>query len=401
MKCEQIKCGGKGNSFQVYFCLKVFLVKGFMKKISYISGSTLPSQKANAVHVMKMCHALAKLSDTGVTLHGKRGNGRSDIFEYYGLTPNFTVKRSPFGRVKLFSGIFRLLWLLKDIGLIPRNQIFYGRDALGLWLLSFSNHPTYFEAHQVPQGKMEHWLWRRLFKRPCFQGLVVISEGLKADIQKTFPELNTKILVAHDGADLIERSLKPVPEKDWRGRKRAPNIGYTGSLHKGKGIELIVKIAHLLPEMDFHVIGGSAQQIQTIRDTLNPSENIYFYGHVPHADIASYIIRFDVALAPYQSEIFIESGADIARWISPLKLFEYMAARRPIIGTDIPALGEIIQHGRNGYLAAPDDIDLWVELICRLIKSAPLAQAMGLEAEKDIQDQFSWANRAKIISEFI
>ena len=42
-----------------------------------------------------------------------------------------------------------------------------------------------------------------------------------------------------------------------------------------------------------------------------------------------------------------------ARTTSPLKLFEYMAARRPIVATRIPALAGLLRHGENAWLVAP------------------------------------------------
>ncbi|MAQ71674.1 MAG: hypothetical protein CL565_05725 [Alphaproteobacteria bacterium] len=369
-------------------------------KLSYISGSTIPSSKANAVHVMKMCQALARLPDFDVSLFGKRGKTKDNPYSYYGVKENFRLVRSPLGTTPYLSGLARLSSLFFKIGLIPAPQVFYGRDIVGLYLLSFSNEPVFYEAHQVPKGKIQRYLTKKLLRRKSFKGLIVISEGLKLDFLKAFPDYSGPVLVAHDGADVTERNPRGIPAKDWAGRKDARQIGYTGSLHKGRGMEVIMSVASLLPEMDFHVVGGSPADLKYWK-AQRPPENLYMHGNKPHSQMNAYLAKFDVVLAPYQETIKIGTGADISRWISPMKLFEYMAAGKAIIASDLPVLREILSHGRNATLVPPSDTNRWVEAICHVGKSTALRQAMGLEGEKDIQDIYSWNKRAIKIRDFI
>ncbi len=369
-------------------------------KLSYISGSLIPSDKANAVHVMKMCQAFAKQKDMDVALFGKKGKLKTNPYDYYDVKGNFRLIRSYFGKTPMLSGFFRVLTLFAKIGLIPVPQTLYGRDAFGLLILSLSGVPVFFEAHQVPTSSIQKSIWLGLFQRKNLKGTVVISEALKKVMKEAFPEYKGKYLVAHDGADIISRGQKKIPAKDWPARKNAVQIGYTGSLHKGKGVEIITKVAPLLPEMDFHIIGGGKKAIENWKKT-GVAPNIYFHGQMPHEKIPACLASMDIALAPYQRDIRIKTGADISKWISPLKLFEYMAARKAIVCSDIPVLREVITQGRNGYLADPDDINAWVEAITQLAKSAPLRNAIGLEGERDIQNIYSWDKRAEKILEFI
>lgn len=352
------------------------------------------------MHVMKMCQAFAKQKDVSVTLFGKRGNIKTSPYEYYDTKENFKLVRSYFGHTPLLSGAFRILTLVAKIGLIPTPQTLYGRDAFGLLMLSLSSVPVYFEAHQIPSSNIQKSIWSGLFKRKNLKGIIVISEALKKDMQETFPEYKGKYLVAHDGADIISRGQKKMPAKSWPARKNAIQIGYAGSLHKGKGVEIITKIAPLLPEMDFHIIGGDEKTIRNWKET-DIAKNIYFHGQLPHEKIPACLASMDIALAPYQRDIRIKTGADISKWISPLKLFEYMSARKAIVCSDIPVLREVITQGRNGYFADPDDINSWVEAITQLAKSAALRNAIGLEGERDIQNIYSWDRRAEKILSFI
>ncbi|MAM33484.1 MAG: hypothetical protein CMH28_00230 [Micavibrio sp.] len=369
-------------------------------KLSYISGSTIPSSKANSVHVVKMCQALGRLPDMDIVLYGKQGKPADNPYAFYGVKENFKLVRSPLGSTQYLSGLSRLASLFFKIGLIPAPQVFYGRDIIGLYLLSFANEPVFYEAHQVPKGKIQRSLTRRLLKKKAFKGLVVISEGLKEDFLNSFPDYKGPVLVAHDGADVTERNPKGIPAKDWPGRKDAKQIGYTGSLHKGRGMEIIMSVARLLPEMDFHVVGGTSSDLK-YWEGQNPPANLYMHGSRPHSQINAYLAKFDVVLAPYQETIKIGTGADISRWISPMKLFEYMAAGKAIIASDLPVLREILSHGRNATLVPPADTNRWVEAICHVGKSSALRHAMGLEGEKDIQDIYSWNKRAAKVREFI
>jgi glycosyltransferase involved in cell wall biosynthesis len=86
--------------------------------------------------------------------------------------------------------------------------------------------------------------------------------------------------------------------------------------------------------------------------------------------------------------------------MSPVKLFEAMAAGRPVIASDLPVLREIITDGENGLLVQPEDPQAWIQAIRRLQKSPQLAAEIAGNARKTAQS-YSWDRRAAGILEKI
>ena len=69
-------------------------------------------------------------------------------------------------------------------------------------------------------------------------------------------------------------------------------------------------------------------------------------------------------IAPFQKMITLAGGKiDIGRWTSLLKIFEYMAAREPIIASNIPTVAEVLTNNDNAILVPPNDLDLWQDSI--------------------------------------
>ncbi len=119
---------------------------------------------------------------------------------------------------------------------------------------------TYFEAH-VPmfeELKLVDWIFRRLIKLNQFAKLVVISKKLKRIFFQNYPLKSVSVIVAHDGADEIKDFQKL---EIWPGRKDVFQIGYTGHLYSGRGIELILKLANYFQNYDFHIAGGNEKEL--------------------------------------------------------------------------------------------------------------------------------------------
>lgn len=363
-------------------------------KIHYFSGSTLPSYYANTVHVMHMACALAEYG-ADITLFGKRGPLKTDnnIFDHYGVPEHFALSLSPLGQIPVLGGIIRIVsTILKSRH--HQADLVYGRDLWTMALSAGRSVPMVFEAHQMPASILERWAFKRIIHADNFAGLVVISEGLKADMIVRYPSLDkSRILVAHDGARMYEAPPVPAPLKHTT--SDTINAGYAGSLHPGKGVEFLIKLARATPDIQVHIFGGTNQQIQTLQNTAPP--NIHFYGHIAHKDLPEYLTACDVLLAPYQQQIHIGTGVNIARWISPLKLFEYMAAARPIVCSNLPILQEIITHKQNGLMAEVENIESWQKSIKHLKNNDKLSSALTTTATSDLKTRYSWAVRAHTI----
>jgi glycosyltransferase involved in cell wall biosynthesis len=118
-------------------------------------------------------------------------------------------------------------------------------------------------------------------------------------------------------------------------------------------------------------------------------------GHVPHPVSQRAQASVDVLLMPYQQSVSIGiQGHDTARWMSPMKMFEYLAAGVPIISSDLPVLREVLENGKNALLANPEDAAQWVAALDLLISNSDYANSIGEFAHQQYKAKYTWLSRA-------
>ena len=374
-------------------------------KILYISKSIIPSRTANSIHVMKMCQAFADNGHEVVLLAPDVKNHYEkdieDIYEYYGSRKNFTIKKlyhpnQKFGAFLYTLAIFFYLLINKKFDLV------YGRFLHGVYLATWLNNKVIYESHAPTFDKKNHRLivFKNLIKSKYFIKMVVISEALKNMYLEKRYLSNTKIQIAHDGADEVVNFDRKI---ELLGHKENLKVGYVGHLYKGKGMEVIALLANKLDDdIEIHIIGGLEKDIKFWKSKIN-SKNIFFYGFISHKEVSSYINALDVCLLPNQ-KIVLAHGSEsskefmnISDFTSPLKLFEYMSHRKPIIASDLAVIREVLNE-KNSILLKCDDIDLWINSIKNL-KNLKNRDLIANQALSDFYN-YSWKNRALLVLKF-
>jgi len=371
-------------------------------KILYISDSTIPSFSANSIHVMKMCQAFSK-NALEVTLIGKRTRVQlveiHDIYSFYGVNNIFKIKLFPF-KAFPFSG--RIYNLLIPFFAFIKSDFVYTRAIYPAFWYTLFNKKIAFEIHE-PYDTKSIWLkilFQFIVKRGKVKKWIVISAPLKKYLINHFAIPESNILIAHDGADQIRQKLK-----DHNLKNKKIKIGYVGSLLKGKGMELIFELIKILPDIEFHVVGGQDAQINFWKQKLEMNQsNIQFYGFQAPKKAVEFMFGFDILIAPYLNEIYVknkDNSNNIATWMSPLKLFEYMAVGKPIITSKLPVIEEFLEDKKTAILCNPEKISEWVEAI-QFIKSNPdFAYKMGQRAKEEFEKNYSWDKRAENILTFL
>jgi glycosyltransferase involved in cell wall biosynthesis len=355
--------------------------------IVYMSNAIIPSQSANSIHVMKMCNAFSKYFKT--TLFAIEGELNTDPYKYYGSVKNFsliTIKKSNnyIGSIKY---IITVLFMFKN----DKDTFVYGRNTLVLFLLSLVRANVAYEVHAIPSNKFRKLIERIIFNQKKFKKLIVISKALKKDYLQIFPDLKSSdIVVAHDGADLPKKKMvQRIVIKTFK-------VGYVGHLYQGRGIEIIIQLAKNFPEIEFSVVGGLDKDVKFWLKETAEINNIKFHGHVSHSALGEFYRIFDIMLAPYQIGINQCDGkSDTSRWMSPMKIFEYMSYSKPIISSDIPVLREVLNES-NSILVAPSDIKAWTMAI-KTLKCQVKRKNLGTRARSDLLKYYTWDKRAQLI----
>ena len=98
---------------------------------------------------------------------------------------------------------------------------------------------------------------------------------------------------------------------------------------------------------------------------------------------------------PYQRKVQERGGGDTAKWMSPMKMFEYMASGRVIVSSDLPVIREVLNEN-NSYLVDPENIQEWINVIKEIINNKDMAIDKADKAKEDVL-QYTWHDRAKQI----
>jgi len=363
-------------------------------KIAYISNSVIPSRTANSINVMKMCGAFRREGHDVLLLSPHRAKdkepGIPDVYGYYGITERFPIRHLPYPNVRGRDWVYSY-YVRRELKMFGPDLV-YGRHLMGCVHALKSDHPTRFELHFPvwERSTRDHALFQRLARDLKLERIVAITSALKRMCvnERLFP--HEKIIVAPDGADPID-DFSPMP--DWPGRKDMLQVGYVGHLYPGRGIDIIIHLAEEMDDVDFHIIGGTELDIRYWNSKTN-WKHVFFHGHVPPRNVSKYRNNCDILLAPYQDVVAVADGReDTCSVMSPLKIFEYMASKKPIIASDLPAIREIL-NGENAILVRHDSVQDWKEAI-RSLDRKQERDRLALRAYQDFITTYTWQHRAR------
>ena len=342
------------------------------------------------MHVMRMAHALAALGHE-VQLIARRGDpALGSPHAYYG-TSGFAIialKDSALRGLRPWINALRACRRTRAW----RSDLAYGRDPHALLCLAKAGIPIGFELHQLADGRRAR-LEARVLRQRNLRAAVFITAALERDYLEALPFVaGIRRIVAADGADEVDPGEGPA-----HADPRPAKVGYVGHLYPGRGIELIRELAKRLPHVTFEIVGGTADDIEAHRRASLDVENLRFVGQVRARDVGRHLATYQIVLAPYQVGLQTARGGDTSRWMSPLKIFEYMSHGLPIIASDLPALREVLRQEENAILVDPTDVDAWEAALRRLQATPALRDQIGDRARADIANTYSWRRRAERI----
>lgn len=367
-------------------------------RIIYVGSPELFSKGASAVHVMKMCQAMGRLGVETELLLSSNHN-EDELRRYYGVQNNFKIKKLPYFKNttlrNIVHGVLASIYTRsrrKDFDLVVTRNIVYAYLAT-----VFFKIPTVYDAHH-PLVKGAGHLFES-FKDSKYLVKFSTNSGGLADIYINRGLPPEKLVVAHNGVDL--ESYRSLPAKEEaRAELGLPALKkivcYSGNIYEGRGMELLIESALKLKDVLFLIVGGLDSDVDRLRGIVDSknARNVELTGFVPHTSVPLYLGAADVLVMPYTPEITIKGGTGAKDFTSPIKLFEYMAAGKPIVASSIPSVAEVLQDGRNALLVEAGSGESLYRGIQKVLNNPEIAESIARGAMKDVK-MYTWEERAR------
>ncbi|MBO9498056.1 MAG: glycosyltransferase family 4 protein [Novosphingobium sp.] len=239
-------------------------------------------------------------------------------------------------------------------------------------------------------------LIRRTARLPRCLGILTHSE-FAADSYRACGVPDEKLLVAHNGAELgrfalpldrveARRALGLAPDR--------PTVVYAGRINPRKGLDQVLAMADLRPEIAFVLVGSEGEG--EIEQAARTRANLHVFGWQGPRTLAPYLFAADVLVVP-------PSSAPLERFgncVLPIKLFAYFAAGRPILAPMARDTEGFLHQRENALLVAPDDPQAAAAALDELLGDGALAGRLAEAARREAQE-LSWDRRAERIEAFL
>lgn len=372
-------------------------------KIRYVTLARIPTTRANGLQIVKTCEALAARGcDVELVVPGKNRHSdtrRADIFDFYAVKRNFRVSSvwvPPFlflGNAGIFLQNICFFFVAGVSSIfVSADTVIYSRQPFMLVpALIFGRHAV-FESHEgrwTPAVRCAVSLGLRIITITHASSEKYLSLGMKKQ----------RLAVATDAVDIS--LFSDLPSKDECRKiygidSLAQVAMYTGSfgLYEWKGLDVFLDASNQVKKpIVFCAVGGSKTEIARLRESRK-YPNVIFVEKKTQREIPQLLCAADVLVIPNK-----KGNETSELHTSPMKLFEYLAAGRPIVASRLPSLLEVIDE-RSAIIVEPNDPSALAKGIERAYEDAGLAKKLG-EASKALSKKYSWDERARIIEESI
>jgi glycosyltransferase involved in cell wall biosynthesis len=175
-----------------------------------------------------------------------------------------------------------------------------------------------------------------------------------------------------------KHAILPAVATEWS----RPILGYTGTVHPDRvDVNLVERLARKLSPGSVVLLGPNMLP-EAQRRQLLACGNVFFHPAVPYQQIPEYMRAFDVCITPHKVTPFTAG-------LNPIKLWEYLAAGKPIISTPVAGFTDFPQHI---YLAS--DAQSFLDQLWNALTEP----ASRIAARRAAVAQHSWSARVEQIA---
>jgi glycosyltransferase involved in cell wall biosynthesis len=373
-------------------------------RIAAITNSRIPSATANSIQALKVCDALQQSGHSVRLIAPAEGPKVSwdELSRHYGVRHAFELEWLPSRR-----SLKRLdfVWYAHLAAQRFRSNLIYTwlpqTAAVEAWL----GQQVVLEMHADVAGLLGAWWLRRFCRSTANRRLLVTTKALSDALQRStrIRFENSLIQVAPNAVDLERYANLPSPDEARSRLQLRPGttVGFTGHFYSGRGIELLYEIARALPDLNFLWVGGTLEAVREwqTRLSMDGQSNVTLTGFVENSALPMYQAAADILLMPYGRAVAASSGQNIAEVINPMKMFEYMAAGRAILTSDLPVIREVLDE-TQAVFCPPGDAVAWIAAVVQLASDPDRRAELAENARRHVETRTWLAREQKALQGF-
>ena len=250
---------------------------------------------------------------------------------------------------------------------------------------------------------------RRVFAvwatRRCFDAaakIICISPDLRDHLHNEWKIQDSKLSVLPCAADVEAFTPNPNPDRLRRrlGLTSEEVVMWVGGFYPWHDLDLLLDSFSLVrakfPRVKL-VLVGDGQTRPLVEGKVQRGglqQSVIFTGAIAHGDVPEVLSIADIAVVASAPVPASRGGTG-----TPLKLFEYMAAGKPIVATALNQATEVIEDGQTGLLVEPGNADRFAEALLSLLKDPKERVRLGQNARQQAIERYSWTEYTKRLEE--
>jgi glycosyltransferase involved in cell wall biosynthesis len=373
-------------------------------KLYYVATTRMPNERAHGIQIAKMCEAFIEQGLDLTLVVPERSGPTTSLQEFYGLRVPVPIVRLPtldgyrlgsfWYRVSAVTFMVSYLVYLWGKRLAGEQFVLYtvDLDNYSSSLLALVGAPLYSEMHG---GKENTPMQRLLFRHA--RGIIATNPITKRELEERFKFTPARFTVEPNGVEVA--AFHPGDKKEAREHLGLPIdariILYTGRLLDWKGLDILADTAALTAsDVRWYIVGGTKEEYLRTTGRMQVPASMHFVGGRPHSEIPLWLAASDALVV-----LGTRHDTQSYYWTSPMKLFEYLLAARPIVASGTPAIRSIVDETAVLFYE-PDDAKSMAARIKEALMGGTRIEAMT-EAALRRGQAYAWSARAERIRRFL